>query len=205
MCAVIDCINLFFYLHYSRVYSRNKYQRLLIFLKKPFFLPKTMSEDSEIECDWKTIPGCVGTVYDPNPLAKNWILLHGPDIPAIQHLKNKLTVNTKSSKRNITQTEAVVEPERDPPAEISTDVCKQKASDTNKRQRRVLPTVGSGNPQAVINIFAKPVNKIVESNWLYDTLSIEQKEIHDFVILKKKNVFYSGSAGKDSEERFMVD
>ncbi|GAA5799054.1 hypothetical protein HPULCUR_004463 [Helicostylum pulchrum] len=52
----------------------------------------TISKDSKES--WRNIPNCIGTVYNPNPLANGWILRHGPDIPALNELKNTLIVNT---------------------------------------------------------------------------------------------------------------
>ncbi|KAG2204550.1 hypothetical protein INT47_012609 [Mucor saturninus] len=56
------------------------------------------------------------------------------------------------------------------------------------RVKRVLPKIG----QATSIASRQPAWK---SNELYEKLSIDQKQIHDFVIKEKKNVFFSGSAG----------
>lgn len=264
------------------------------------------------EIDWKKIPNCTGTIYDPDPSLEGWMLVHGPLIPAIQAYKNKVFVNNKRCRTE--------EPE-DLPIEIPPKTTKTHSTlaplNNVKRQRRVLPLVGqvqtlqsslpnvqsvvsqsksttlptikqavksqsttfsagiqtkksdqpivepveslqlsttpsctvtqSLEPQPTKNVLSKTTHgsgsteeplpdirsfkkvvpnkekaldpqrsrrvlpnigqtalnfghesafrKTTESTELYESLSPEQKEIHDFVVREKKNVFYSGSAG----------
>lgn len=67
-----------------------------------------MSEDSDYdqdftEIDWEQVAEYAETTYDPNPLAKGWVLIHGPNISTLNELRKKVTVNIPphSNKRSI--------------------------------------------------------------------------------------------------------
>ncbi|GAA5811117.1 hypothetical protein MFLAVUS_004546 [Mucor flavus] len=137
---------------------------------------------------WRNIPNCIGTVYDPNPLANGWILRHGPDIPALNELKNKLIVTTPPT-----------EPER--PARVlpdnidltrRPDISRNIAKPTPKR--RVLPQLKK-HTVASRQYSSSLIRPIIETNRLYTNLNQEQKYIHKAVLSEKNNVLILGSAG----------
>ncbi|KAI9254351.1 hypothetical protein EDC94DRAFT_618573 [Helicostylum pulchrum] len=165
-----------------------------------------MSQDSEES--WRNIPNCIGTVYDPNPLADGWIVRHGPDIPALNELKNKLIVNTPPTEpeRTARVLPANVNLTRQP--DISQNIAKPQAAVSPRPtpKRRVLPqlkkhTVASRGYSS----FSSLINPIMEANRLYMNLNQQQKEIHKAVLSEKKNVFIIGSAGIKNYEELVCD
>ncbi|KAI9364316.1 hypothetical protein BD770DRAFT_179271 [Pilaira anomala] len=81
-----------------------------------------MSEYSDYEqdfpeIDWEQVAEYAETTYDPNPMAKGWVLIHGPNISALNELKKKVTVNIPphSNKRSI---ESVSEPIQTPKTKV---------------------------------------------------------------------------------------
>lgn len=195
-------------------------------------------KNQNIEIDWEKIPGCTGNIYDTDPRLVGWMLTHGPPVPGIEEIKNKVFVykNTKGniieapenqfvkdpSDKNtqgmesqlkgglLTRIIQTVEPqpakepltriaqpvERQPglsPAARTAQSVEQQPARENKRQRRILPAIEAAKSGSQS---LSPNKRVIKSNDLYNALSPEQKEVHDFVTKQKKNVFYSGSAGK---------